>query len=144
MKAWTERATLHLAPKGVLYFASAPLLEDRFSEVGLGRVDITGAMALRRLLHEHPTAQRLVVHRDASSRAPLLVCFRRRLPSLTTRWMIISAWGDTFRDRSVEPRLLSVVQQRLKMEESCAASTSNLERDSVVPEATSAPGGTSP
>jgi SulP family sulfate permease len=65
VKAWTDGDTLHLAPKGVLYFASAPLLEDRFGELlhehpdarhlvihvdGLGRVDITGAMALQALL----------------------------------------------------------------------------------------------
>jgi SulP family sulfate permease len=65
VKAWTDGETLHLAPKGVLYFASAPLLEDRFGELlhqhpdarhlvihvdGLGRVDITGAMALQALL----------------------------------------------------------------------------------------------
>jgi SulP family sulfate permease len=65
VKAWSEGDALHLAPKGVLYFASAPLLEDRFGDLlcdhpaashlvihldGLGRVDITGAMALQRLL----------------------------------------------------------------------------------------------
>jgi SulP family sulfate permease len=46
IKAWTDRETLHLAPKGVLYFASAPLLEERLGD----------------LLHEHPRARRLVVH----------------------------------------------------------------------------------
>jgi len=63
--AWTSDSTLHLAPKGVLYFASAPALEDSFSRLlsehrnadklivhldGLGRVDLTGAIALRNLL----------------------------------------------------------------------------------------------
>jgi SulP family sulfate permease len=63
--AWTTGSTLHLAPKGVLYFASAPALEDAFSGLlsqhrsadklivhldGLGRVDLTGALALRNLL----------------------------------------------------------------------------------------------
>jgi SulP family sulfate permease len=71
VKAWTDGSTLHLAPKGVLYFASAPLLEDRFGELlhdhpgaehlvihvdGLGRVDITGAMALRALLADAAAA----------------------------------------------------------------------------------------
>jgi sulfate permease, SulP family len=71
VKAWTDGDTLHLAPKGVLYFASAPLLEDRFGELlhnhpgarhlivhvdGLGRVDITGAMALRSLLADAEAA----------------------------------------------------------------------------------------
>jgi SulP family sulfate permease len=71
VKAWTDGETLHLAPKGVLYFASAPLLEDRFGELlhnhpdarhlrvhvdGLGRVDITGALALRALLADAAAA----------------------------------------------------------------------------------------
>lgn len=71
VKAWTDGETLHLAPKGVLYFASAPLLEDRFAALlhehpgarhvvihvdGLGRVDITGALALRSLLADAEAA----------------------------------------------------------------------------------------
>lgn len=71
VKAWTDGETLHLAPKGVLYFASAPRLEDRFAELladhpdarclvvhvdGLGRIDITGAMALRALLADAEAA----------------------------------------------------------------------------------------
>ncbi len=53
--AWTSEGALHLAPKGVLYFASAPGLEDAFS----------------RLLHEHQEANRLVVHLDGLGRIDL-------------------------------------------------------------------------
>jgi sulfate permease, SulP family len=71
VKAWTDGETFHLAPKGVLYFASAPLLADRLGDLlhdhpdarrlvvhldGLGRVDITGAMALRALLADAEAA----------------------------------------------------------------------------------------
>lgn len=67
VRAWTEGETLHLAPKGVLYFASAPLLSERLSNMlsenpgverlvvhldGLGRIDVTGALSLRELLEE--------------------------------------------------------------------------------------------
>jgi sulfate permease, SulP family len=63
--AWTEGDALHLAPKGVLYFASAPGLEVAFGNLltehpsahklvvhleGLGRVDLTGALVLRGIL----------------------------------------------------------------------------------------------
>lgn len=66
--AWVSNSdTLHLAPKGVLYFASAPGLEHAFGKLlnehpeanklivhlnGLGRVDLTGALALRGLLKD--------------------------------------------------------------------------------------------
>ncbi|MPZ15338.1 MAG: STAS domain-containing protein [Chloroflexi bacterium] len=65
--AWISDGTLHLAPKGVLYFASAPGLEDAFSRLldehqdahrlvvhldGLGRIDLTGALVLRNLLQD--------------------------------------------------------------------------------------------
>ncbi len=66
--AWvSEDGTLHLAPKGVLYFASTPGLEDAFSRLlaehrdashlvvhldGLGRIDLTGALVLKALLRD--------------------------------------------------------------------------------------------
>jgi len=65
--AWRDGDVLHLAPKGVLYFASAPGLEDAFGKLlgehpsanglnlhlgGLGRVDLTGALALRGLMDD--------------------------------------------------------------------------------------------
>jgi SulP family sulfate permease len=67
IKTWSEGTTLHLAPKGVLYFASAPLLEERLSRMlsetpaadhlivhldGLGRIDVSGALGLRSVLEQ--------------------------------------------------------------------------------------------
>jgi sulfate permease, SulP family len=64
---WIEGDELHLKPKGVLYFASVPSLERTFLRLlgehpsasamvvhldGLGRVDVTGALALQSLLAE--------------------------------------------------------------------------------------------
>jgi SulP family sulfate permease len=65
--SWTEGEALHLRPRGVLWFGTAPRLEDTFlaligehSEAkrvlvhldSLGRIDMTGALALRGLLQE--------------------------------------------------------------------------------------------
>jgi SulP family sulfate permease len=65
--SWTEGETLHLRPRGVLWFGTAPRLEDTFlAAIGnhgdtkrlhvhldrLGRIDITGALALRGLLEQ--------------------------------------------------------------------------------------------
>ncbi len=65
VKAWREEDALYLAPKGVLFFASAPLLEERLGDLlaehpdvrrlvvdlsGLGRIDVDGALGLRGLL----------------------------------------------------------------------------------------------
>jgi sulfate permease, SulP family len=65
--SWTEDGALHLRPRGVLWFGSAARLEDAFLGLiggetdadrlvlhldGLGRIDMTGALALRRLLDE--------------------------------------------------------------------------------------------
>jgi SulP family sulfate permease len=59
---WSEGATLHLRPRGVLWFGTAPRVEDEFVRLlgehrdssrivlhldGLGRIDMTGALALR-------------------------------------------------------------------------------------------------
>ena len=67
IKTWSEGGTLHLAPKGVLYFASAPMLEERLGRMlsetpaadhlvvhldGLGRIDVSGALGLRAVLEE--------------------------------------------------------------------------------------------
>jgi len=67
VRAWTEGTTLHLAPKGVLYFASAPMLEERLGKMlsenpsaedlvvhldGLGRIDVSGALGLRDMLDQ--------------------------------------------------------------------------------------------
>jgi SulP family sulfate permease len=65
--SWTEGDTLHLRPRGVLWFGAAERLEEVFLQRvgehreatrlvlhlnGLGRIDITGALALRRLLQQ--------------------------------------------------------------------------------------------
>lgn len=65
--SWTEGTTLHLQPRGVLWFGTAARLEDRFLQLvadhpgiegltvhldGLGRIDISGALALRDLLQQ--------------------------------------------------------------------------------------------
>jgi sulfate permease, SulP family len=65
--SWTEDDAVHLKPKGVLYFGSVASLERTFMAIlhdhpearrlvvhldGLGRVDVTGALALSSLLAE--------------------------------------------------------------------------------------------
>jgi SulP family sulfate permease len=65
--SWTENGTLHLRPRGVLWFGTTARLEDTFLGLiaehkeavrlqihldGLGRIDMTGALALRGLLNE--------------------------------------------------------------------------------------------
>lgn len=67
MPSWTERTTLHLQPRGVLWFGTAARLEDQFLQLiadhpgiagltvhldGLGRIDTSGALALRDLLQQ--------------------------------------------------------------------------------------------
>lgn len=71
VSAWTEGTTLHLAFKGVLYFASEPLLEERLGKMlsenpgvadlvvhldGLGRIDMSGALGLREMLEQAEAA----------------------------------------------------------------------------------------
>jgi SulP family sulfate permease len=71
INAWSEGTTLHIAPKGVLYFASAPLLEERLGKMlsdtptarhlvvhldGLGRIDVSGALGLREMLDQAEAA----------------------------------------------------------------------------------------
>ena len=67
LRTWRDGETLHLRPHGVLYFGSSPALEDLVIKAlgthrdarrlvihidGLGRVDLTGAMSVRRLIDE--------------------------------------------------------------------------------------------
>ena len=69
--SWTEEDVLHLRPRGVLWFGTAARIEDtvlrliaEHKEVqrltvhldGLGRIDTTGALALRNVLDEARTA----------------------------------------------------------------------------------------
>jgi len=66
-----DDTTLHLRPSGVLWFGSAHVLEDRFVELlaihadasqlkvylgGVGRVDLSGALALRRIVQDARSA----------------------------------------------------------------------------------------
>lgn len=88
VKAWTEGTTLHLAPKGVLYFASAPLLEERLGAMlsetptaqqlvvhldGLGRIDISGALGLREMLEQAEAAGLDAVVSDVPPHAKTIV-----------------------------------------------------------------------
>jgi SulP family sulfate permease len=88
VKAWTDGPTLHLAPKGVLYFASAPLLEERLGQLlsqspgaqhlvvhldGLGRIDVTGALGLREMLEEAEAAGLDTAVRNVPQHAQTLV-----------------------------------------------------------------------
>lgn len=65
--ARADATTLHIRPSGVLWFGSAYVLEDRFVELlalhpeatrlkvylgGVGRVDLSGALALRRIVQD--------------------------------------------------------------------------------------------
>lgn len=65
--SWTQGRELHLRPRGVLFFVSTPSLEEAFLRLlaahgdaeqlvvhldGLGRVDLTGALALRTVLDD--------------------------------------------------------------------------------------------
>lgn len=65
--SWTDGDTLHLRPRGVLWFGTTPRLEDRLLELialhpdvrrlvvhldAVGRVDTTAALALRSLLRD--------------------------------------------------------------------------------------------
>lgn len=65
VETWSDAGTLHVRPQGVLYFGSAPALEARVQDLiaadpalkavvlhlgGLGRLDVTGALAIRSLI----------------------------------------------------------------------------------------------
>ena len=67
LSMWTDDGVLHLAPRGVLWFGSAPILEKAvtraFVEVGdlrelvfhlngVGRLDFTGALLLERIMQQ--------------------------------------------------------------------------------------------
>jgi SulP family sulfate permease len=73
--SWTEGDILHLRPSGVLYFASAPPIEEMLTRSlaihrdakglvlhceGLGRIDLTGALALRAVIAEARSAGLMV------------------------------------------------------------------------------------
>jgi sulfate permease, SulP family len=71
LRSWTEGDTLHLELRGVLWFGSAPGVEEGFLRIlvghqnarrlvlhlgGLGRIDLTGALVLRALLADAKAA----------------------------------------------------------------------------------------
>ena len=93
--SWTEGDTLHLRPNGVLYFASAPPIEERLTRSvadhpdarrivlhcdRLGRIDLTGALALRAVLAEAQLAGLSVELVDVAPQARRIVS--RVLPDL--------------------------------------------------------------
>lgn len=100
---WVHADALHLKPIGVLWFGSSRVLEDAFLQVlaahteatqlvvhldGLGRVDVTGALALRSLLQDARAAGLAVAVENIPPRAQRVVsnvvfrsedrCFRGR------------------------------------------------------------------
>ncbi|HET8680867.1 MAG TPA: SulP family inorganic anion transporter, partial [Micromonosporaceae bacterium] len=93
--SWTDGDTLHLRPTGVLYFASAPPIEERLTRLlaerphanrlvlhcdGLGRIDLTGALALRAVLDDARAAGLTVELVDVAPQARRIVS--RVLPEL--------------------------------------------------------------
>ena len=86
--SWTEQDALHLRPIGVLWFGTAARLEDTFLRLigerkdlqqlvlhldGLGRIDMTGALALRNVLDEARAAGVAVEIVDVPTRSRRLV-----------------------------------------------------------------------
>ena len=77
VETWSEGGTLHIRPQGVLYFGSAPALEARATALvaedpaidvvvlhleRLGRLDVTGVLALRSLVDDmHLSGVQVVV-----------------------------------------------------------------------------------
>lgn len=96
--SWTDGQTLHLRPTGVLFFASAPPIEERLTRLlaahpdatrlvlhcdGLGRIDLTGALALRAVFGDARAAGLTVELVDVAPHARRLLS--RVLPDLVTR-----------------------------------------------------------
>jgi SulP family sulfate permease len=88
VNAWSDGTTLHLAPRGVLYFASAPLLEERLGRMlsetpaadelivhldGLGRIDVSGALGLRAVLEQAEEAGLRAAVRDVPPQARKII-----------------------------------------------------------------------
>ncbi|MGH8837400.1 MAG: SulP family inorganic anion transporter, partial [Actinomycetes bacterium] len=93
--SWTEGEVLHLRPSGVLYFASTPPIEEMLTHSlvahpdatglvlhcdGLGRIDLTGALALRAVLKDAQAAGLSVELADVAPQAMRIVS--RVLPDL--------------------------------------------------------------
>jgi SulP family sulfate permease len=86
--SWRAEGALHVRPKGVLYFASAPGLEREVERLlaqhpeatclvvhldGLGRIDLSGALVLRDLLAGVRAGGREVVVSDVPPQAKKIV-----------------------------------------------------------------------
>ena len=86
--ASSDEATLELSPQGVLWFGTARLLEDRFLDLlaahpdarrlvvhldGLGRIDLTGALALKSLVEDARNAGLEVLVRGTPAHAGRIV-----------------------------------------------------------------------
>jgi len=95
--SWTEADVLHLRPSGVLYFASAPPLEEMLTHSlaahpeanhlvvhceRLGRIDLTGALALREVITDARAAHLAVEIIDVPPQARRLLS--RVIPDLVS------------------------------------------------------------
>lgn len=95
--SWIEGDVLHLRPSGVLYFASAPPIEEMLTRSlaahpdaahlilhceGLGRIDLTGALALRAVIADARSACLTVELAGVPPQARRLLA--RVLPDLVT------------------------------------------------------------
>ena len=84
LHSWIEGETLHIRPEGVLWFGSAPLLEEKafallyrddgttcmvFHLQSLGRIDFTGALGLRELVRDAEAAGVKVEFREVPEHA---------------------------------------------------------------------------
>jgi SulP family sulfate permease len=104
--AWVDDVSLHLRPRGVLFFGSVhrlePLMLDRLSHHadvgrivvhldGIGRLDVNGALALRQLLEDARLGGLQVEIRDVPAQVlPLLT-------RVTRGWLPIVRSGDGHR-----------------------------------------------
>ena len=94
VEVWIDGPTLHLAPHGVLWFGSAPGVEQAMLDAlaqypgarhvlvhmrGLGRVDLTGALALKALVRDARAADVEVTFEGVPSHA-------RRILKTTLGW----------------------------------------------------------
>lgn len=84
VETWSDAGTLHVRPQGVLYFGSAPALEARIQDLivadpalqavvlhlgALGRLDVTGALAIRSLIEDMAAADIHVTMTDPQPQA---------------------------------------------------------------------------
>jgi SulP family sulfate permease len=112
--SWTDGPTLHLRPRGVLFFASAPPIEETLGDLlaahpdaqrlvlhcdGLGRIDLTGALALRAVMEEARLAGVTVELANVPGHARRILT--RVLPDHSCHQAFVS---DPHRDAHPEPK----------------------------------------